>query len=527
MAIMIPQIKTPPTGSEQVIFSAAMKKYGIRKDELAQIHINKISVDARKRDNILFVSSLTAVMNTRAAEERLIRKGCIYVDDTPYTPPTKRISYPERIAVAGFGPAGMFAALLLSRLGYRPLVLERGAAIDRRAEAVEEYKQGGTLDPNTNVQFGEGGAGTFSDGKLMTRIKDRRCGFVLKTFAEHGAPAEIIYKAKPHIGTDKLREVVKSIREEIIRNGGEVRFLSCVTDISVKDGALKSVTVNGTEEIPVSACIMCIGHSARDTFEMLRSKGVDLAPKPFAVGMRIEHKQAAVDESLYGVHAGEPLLPVGEYNLKTNINGRGVYTFCMCPGGTVVASQNEQGSIVTNGCSEYARNGDNANSAVVVSVSPKDFGNDVFDGVRFCEDIERGAFKAGNGLAPASTVGAFMDHRAGLTGATVVPTYLPGVAEARFDDFMPELLTDPIRCALTDFSRKMHCFGDMGAVLTAPETRTSSPVQILRNTNMNSVTVKGLYPCGEGAGYAGGITSAAVDGLKAAESVITGGIEVT
>lgn len=524
MAIIISGVSLPVGTGDGEIIAAALKKAGISRKSAVRTGIHKISLDARKQNDIRTVSSVWAEFESPEEERKICgrRDNCALVDITPFTPVISGKKIPEgRIAVAGFGPGGMFAALVLAEAGYCPVVFERGADVDSRAEAVTGFWNGGSFSPETNVQFGEGGAGTFSDGKLTTRIKDPLCRFVSARLAEMGAPEEILTKAKPHIGTDRLRGVVKNIRRRITELGGEVRFNSRVEDIIVRNGNICGLVVNG-EEISVSALILAVGHSARDTFEMMYSKGIAMEPKPFAVGARIEHTQESVNRSLYGVHSGDPALPVGEYQLSYTKNGRGVYTFCMCPGGTVVPAQSEENSVVTNGMSEFARDGENANAALVVSVSPEDFGGGVLDGVDFVRKIERAAFTlAGkNYAAPASTVGAFLEGKGGIVSPSVTGTYARGVVPCNFDDVLPPFVTDMMRVGLGVFSKRMACFGDKGALLTAPETRTSSPVRIPRGEDMCSLSVKGLYPCGEGAGYAGGIMSAAVDGVRQACAVM-------
>ncbi len=523
MSVIISQVRTPVTAGHEEIVSAALRKTGLRLAETVKCGVHKTSLDARDNDNIHFVSSVWVELESEKAEKRLCEKYSFCREirtENPFPPVTEPNG--KKIVIAGFGPAGMFAALTLSEYGYYPVVAERGGDVDERTAAVEIFEGGGALDLSSNIQFGEGGAGTFSDGKLTTRIGDPLCRRVLERFAEFGAPNEILYKAKPHVGTDKLRDVVKNIRKRIISLGGQVRFRTTVTDIAAENGKIKSVTLNGCETVPCDAFILAIGHSARDTFSMLLDRNIFLEAKPFSVGARIEHRQEDVNRSLYGKQWDNPNLPQGEYQLSYRANGQAVYTFCMCPGGTVVPAASETGGVVTNGMSRFARDGRNANSALVVSVSPADFGNKPLDGVDFARNIEKKAFElAGkNYYAPSVTVKSFLDGGGNLKGATVVPTYPIGVTECSFDALFPKSVTDMMRVGLVQFSKKMKCFGSGGAVLTAPETRTSSPVRITRGESMESLSLKGMYPCGEGAGYAGGIMSAAVDGIKCALKII-------
>ncbi|MCM1577441.1 MAG: hypothetical protein NC078_01415 [Ruminococcus sp.] len=524
MAIIIRNITAPPGTSQEELTERAVKKAGLKMSDVKKAGVHKLSLDARRRENIHINASVRAELVSEKAEQRLSGRDFITLDNASrlVIPPA-----PEKLAgktaVAGFGPAGMFAALILAQAGAKPIVFERGGCIDERTAAVERFHKGGEFSPLSNVQFGEGGAGTFSDGKLTTRIKDPLCRYVSQTLVELGAPEEILFSARPHIGTDKLRTVVRRLRERIIGLGGEVRFNSKVEDIIVKNGMLSGVVVNGCE-FPCDCLILAVGHSARDTFRMLLDKGVTLEAKPFAVGARIEHLQRDIDRSLYGKFAENSgsSLPVGEYRLSYTGGGRGVYTFCMCPGGTVVPSQSEAGTVVTNGMSYYARDGVNANAAVVAAVSPEDFGKRPLDGVDFAAGIERRAFEAAGGdySAPGCTVGAFLEKRVSLKNTCVTPTYARGVVPCDLDGIFPSFVTEKMREGLRVFARRMEAFGDPSAVLTAPETRTSSPVRIPRRTDMNSVSLKGLYPCGEGAGYAGGIMSAAADGIRQALAVI-------
>lgn len=524
MAVIISQIKTSITASHEEITVSALKKIGYKKDIVKRMGVHKTSLDARNNCDIKLVSSVWIELDNENDEKKLCSKYpfCSEVKHENIMPDKSIRVKKQRVVIAGFGPAGMFAALTLAEYGFEPVVIERGASVDERVEAVNGFWKNAKLDLNTNVQFGEGGAGTFSDGKLTTRIKDPLCRYVLEKLEEFGAPEEILIKAKPHIGTDKLRKVVKNIRERIIELGGEVRFNSTLTDFETEKGKIKAVTINKTDVIPCDSLILAIGHSARDTFEMLYNKKIFLEPKAFSVGARIEHKQEDVNRSLYGKHWNNPNLPQGEYQLSYRQGEHAVYTFCMCPGGMVVPSSSEAETVVTNGMSEFARDGENANAALVVSVSTDDFGNNPLDGVAFARSIEKKAYQlAGkNYTAPCSTVGSFLNGSGSLKGAEVTPTYAIGVTECNFNELFPEQVTDMMRLGLNQFSRKMKCFGNENAVLTAPETRTSSPVRITRNEEMTSLSLSNLYPCGEGAGYAGGIMSAAVDGVKCALKII-------
>ncbi len=521
MPIIVMNIRSEVGADNNAIIAKACKAVSLNRKDIIGAQIHKSSLDARKRSDIHLVSSVMLCLTSSELEKRLSesRKNVKYFEEPQLQPALSLKKRDGRVVIAGFGPAGMFCALLLSEYGYRPIVLERGADVDTRVKAVEAFWSGESLNPNTNVQFGEGGAGTFSDGKLTTRIGDPLARYVIRRFADFGAPEEILFKAKPHIGTDKLRGIVKSIRQRIIENGGEVRFLTPVKDISVSQGRVESVAC-ADGSISTSAVVMAIGHSARDTFKMLLSKGALLQPKPFSVGARIEHTQESVNASLYGEYADNPGLPVGEYQLShRRPDGRAVYTFCMCPGGSVVAAASEEGGVVTNGMSEYARNGKNANSALVVSVTPEDFGSGALDGVDFARSLERRAYSmSGSYKAPSSTVSGFMDE---LTkNACVSPTYRPGVVDCDLNRLFPGFISDMMKEGIRKFSREMSCFGDGSAILTAPETRTSSPVRILRADNYSAVGIENLYPCGEGAGYAGGIVSAAVDGVKTALKIM-------
>ena len=477
------------------------------------------SVDARRRDRVHFCCSLLV---DAAGENRLIsrsKKAQRYVKRT-YAPPVPETLPQLRPVVVGFGPAGMFAGLTLSRAGLHPVIIERGKAVEERAKDVERFWSGGELNEESNVQFGEGGAGTFSDGKLNTGIKDVRCRAVLEDFVRFGAPEDILINAKPHIGTDILPGVVKRLREEIISLGGEVRFETRLENIITENGAVCGIEAGG-ERIDCNRLILACGHSARDTFELLRRIGIALERKPFSVGVRIEHLQSDINRALYGRAAGHPALGAADYKLAVHLkNGRGVYTFCMCPGGSVINASSESGHIAVNGMSGSRRDGKNANSAVLVGVDPGDFqGDGVLAGCELQRKIEAAAFRAAGGAGPVTTVGEFLGK--GLAdGGTVEPTVRPKAAAADFSEIFPDFIIESLKAGLPELDKKLPGFANAGAVLTAPETRSSSPVRITRNGDGQSVSAGGLFPCGEGAGYAGGITSAAVDGIRAAEAVI-------
>ena len=476
------------------------------------------SVDARKKNNIVFCCSFTA--ETGKNEDKILKKfkNAAKFKETEYVYKKINTVYSDRPFIAGFGPAGMFAALSLSRAGLKPVVIERGCDIDTRVSDVESFFAGEKLKENSNIQFGEGGAGTFSDGKLNTGIKDVRCRAVLKAFAEFGAPKNILVDAKPHIGTDNLRKIVKNIRNEIISNGGEIKFCSELDGIFYENGALKAISVNG-ERIGCTRLILACGHSARDTFKMLYDKNIEMIKKPFSVGVRIEHKKEDIDRALYGKFAGNKALGAASYKLACHLeNGRGVYTFCMCPGGEVVNASDETDGICINGMSNSKRDKVNSNSAVLVGIEPSDLEDYVLSGCDFQRKIEQSAFKVGGGAVPVITVGNFV-FSDGTPINKVIPSVRPEYKEADFKEIFPEFVISALKQGITEFDKKIKGFADKNAVLTAPETRSSSPVRIVRNEKLQSVSLKGLFPCGEGAGYAGGIMSAAVDGLRSAEAV--------
>ncbi len=495
-------------------------------EQIHSVHIMKRSIDARRKPNIRVMYTLLVHLSEaeQAVVKRLQLPHVSYIQPAPFLPLVSGTQVlPSRPVVVGTGPAGLFCAYFLAQHGYRPIVLERGEAVEQRSRSVQSFWAAGKLNPQSNVQFGEGGAGTFSDGKLTTRIHDPLCGHVLEIFHRHGAPKEILYESKPHIGTDVLKSVVRNMRNAILSWGGEVHFGHQLTDIHTGSSGLDGISVNGQPH-SCRLLVLAIGHSARDTFHMLLKRGATMQPKSFAIGARIEHPQELINAAQYGDAALAGLLKNATYHLTYHQGERSCYSFCMCPGGSVVASASEDGMLVTNGMSEYARDRENANSALVVSVTPEDFpSSSPLAGIAFQQHWERLAFQVGGGNyhAPIQRVEDFLQKRPSSDLGRVVPSYLPGVTPADLDTCLPPYVTETMRGALRSFDRKLKGFALPDALLTGVETRTSSPVRLLRGEDFQAVDIPGLYPAGEGSGYAGGIVSAAVDGLKIARKIIS------
>ncbi len=529
MQVMIPALRRSLDDTDESFRLSAARQLGIDPGELGQIRLLRKAVDARKKGDVFFSVHCLADLSPRAARRVLADKKR---HAQPWQAPEAVGPVPGsrplsgRVVVVGMGPGGLFAGWLLAREGFRPLLVDRGKAMDERVRDVEAYWLSGRADPESNPLFGEGGAGTFSDGKLTARSKDPRCSTVLDTFIACGAPEEIGILAKPHVGTDRLRQVVKNLRNEIVALGGEVRFSTRLEAVHMRDGQLQAVTlVRGgiPERLDCGALVLAIGQGARDTYQYLFDSGFAMAPKPFAVGVRAEHPQDLIDLSQYGPFARHPGLGAADYRLTAQAAGRGVYSFCMCPGGFVVGSGAGPGQMVVNGMSNFDRAGENANAALVVQVFPEDFGQGALDGMRFQQRLEQAAWDlgGGQGLAPACRLEDFLAGRGTARFGAVKPTFRPGVTGADLSRCLPAFVTEGLREAFSVFARQIKGFDLKDAVLTAVESRTSAPLRLLRGEDGQSLSHRGVYPVGEGAGYAGGIVSSAVDGLRAAEAIIS------
>ena len=527
--IRINEIKLSLDENEQLLRQKAAKILKINQKYIERLTIFKKSIDARKKDNVHFTYSVDVTLTLDEAQivSKCKSNKVAIVKAYHYEiPENNRVSQFKPIVV-GFGPAGMLAGLILAEAGLRPIILERGKGIDERQRDVNEFWTKAKLDEESNVQFGEGGAGTFSDGKLTTGIKSPFIRKVLEELYEAGAPEEILYSSKPHIGTDRLAVVVKNIRKKIERLGGEVRLESRLERLIVANGFVHGVTYSHRGEITdleTDSVIMAIGHSARDTVEMLYHIGVEILQKPFSVGARIEHPQKLINKTQYGQFAGHPKLGAADYKLACHgLHERGAYTFCMCPGGTVVAASSEKEGVIVNGMSLLARDGENANAALLVGIEPKDFPSEhPLAGIYYQKEIEHKAYvlAGGNYKAPAQLVGDFLTGKASKALGDVQPTYPIGVTLTDLDECLPEKVSKTMKSAIVEMDKKLNGFNLYDAVLTAPETRSSSSVRIVRDEFLQC-NIRGVYPCGEGAGYAGGIVSAAVDGIKCAHAVLS------
>ncbi|OAJ93243.1 NAD(P)/FAD-dependent oxidoreductase [Vibrio bivalvicida] len=526
--IRLNEIKLPLDHEEEALTAAITKKLGISEDQVISYNVFRRGYDARKKANILLIYTLDVVAENEAA---LLEQ---FVSD-PHVKETPDMEYKfvakapenvtERPVVIGFGPCGLFAALILAQAGFKPIVVERGKEVRERTKDTFGFWRKRTLNTESNVQFGEGGAGTFSDGKLYSQVKDPNFygRKVTTEFVAAGAPEEIMYVSKPHIGTFKLVTMIEKMRAKIIELGGEIRFSTRVDDIHMDGEQITGLTLSNGDEIKSRYVVLAVGHSARDTFEMLHERGVYMEAKPFSVGFRIEHKQSMIDEARFGKNAGNPILGAADYKLVHHCkNGRTVYSFCMCPGGTVVAATSEEGRVVTNGMSQYSRSERNANSAIVVGIDPeRDYPGDPLAGIRFQRELESGAYVLGgeNYDAPAQKIGDFLKGRDPSEIGDVQPSFTPGIHLTDISKALPDFAIEAIREAIPAFDKKIKGFASDDGLLTGVETRTSSPVCIKRGKDFQSINLKGFYPAGEGAGYAGGILSAGIDGIKVAEAL--------
>lgn len=525
--IRISNIKLPVDYSDSDIINRVCAELRCDHRAVNSINLHRLSVDARRKNDVHFLAAANVTLNISEAKviNKCKSKNAVIATPYEYKPPCGAAPALSPVIV-GAGPAGLFAGLILAQSGFNPIIIERGSDIENRIKKVEEFSNGGKLDENCNIQFGEGGAGAFSDGKLNTGTKDLRARKVLEEFVSAGAPSEILYNAKPHIGTDYLHIAVKNLRETIKSLGGSFMFDKTVSDFSISNGRINAVITSSGERIETNHVILALGHSSRDTYKRLNELNIPMEQKPFSIGVRIEHLRQKIDSAQYGGFAGKGRLGAADYKLSAHLkNGRGVYTFCMCPGGEVVPAASEKNTVVTNGMSRFARNMTNSNSALLVGVSPADFGgSSVLSGVELQRKFERSAFDLGGGdyRAPIQRAGDFLNGIRTTSFGEVTPSYRPGVLESDLNQIMPEYMKESLKEAIILFDKKLDGFAHPDSILTGMETRSSAPLRIIRDKSFQSPSCKGLYPCGEGAGYAGGIVSAAVDGIKCAEAIIRG-----
>ncbi len=519
--IRISQIKLPVDHTKQALDDKVKKCLNTK--QVPKYRIVKQSIDARKKPNIQFCYTVELDINN---EEKYIKrnKNIVSVTKKEYKlPESGRESLKHRPMIVGMGPAGLFCAYLLAQAGYRPIVIERGQKVEERVKTIEGFWRGEKLNPESNVQFGEGGAGTFSDGKLNTLVKDKfaRNTYVLESFVKFGAPEEILYMNKPHIGTDLLRDVVKNMREEILRLGGDVHFQTKLTDLVVEDGKITKIQLNNEVWKKCGPLVLALGHSARDTFEMLYAKQIPMQSKSFAIGVRVEHDRKMINESQYGKGYKEQYLETAAYKLTAKAdNGRSVYSFCMCPGGFVVNASSEEGHLVVNGMSNHDRMADNSNSAIIVNVTPEDYESDhPLAGMYFQRKWERKAFLEGKGKIPVQRFQDLKENKISEDFGNILPCMKGAYSFGNLNQCLPEFVIDAIISGMQQFDKKISGYASLDTIMSGVETRTSSPIRIPREENFES-SIRNLYPCGEGAGYAGGITSAAMDGMKVAEAII-------
>ena len=519
--IKVSNIKIPVSDNNQELSIKLYLNKKIFNEDITNFKIVKKSIDARYASKGVVNFVYDVVIETDNEDKYLSYDNISKYNYEEYTIPIIKANSNKKIAVIGFGPAGLFCSYVLAKAGLKPIIFERGKKIEDRINDVEEFWNNNKLNEESNIQFGEGGAGTFSDGKLNTMTKNKlRQDFVFKTFVECGAPEEILYLNKPHIGTDLLRTVIKNMREKIIFLGGKIHYESKLTSVNIENNELKSIIINDTDEYKIDELILAIGHSARDTFKMLNYNQLNMIPKAFAVGIRIQHKQDDINKNQYGVNY--KYLNAADYKLTyKSKDGRGVYSFCMCPGGFVVNSSSEPNRICINGMSNHNRLEENANSAIIVTVSPSDFGNNIFDGMKFQEELEEKAYKEGKGLIPISLYKDYKLNQTSTSFDNINPMFKGGYKFANLNNIFPEYINNSLKEAIDYFNNKIKGFNNGDAILAAVESRTSSPIRILRDDETLQSNVKGIYPCGEGAGYAGGITSASIDGVKVAEKIIS------